>query len=160
MTAARATAAQLAGLPEMPADKSGVIRRAAQLGWSYIEEPGRGGTRRLYDVGQLPAATISFNTAPGVSLGNAGSGASWKQGLWVGCAMSPMSSVSLLLVSQYVAASVPIGGQVAMVALPAILLMEMLGAVLATLALYRAGECSKPWSPVVRGASTGPVHES
>ncbi|WP_426148692.1 cation:proton antiporter [Polaromonas sp. DSR2-3-2] len=96
----------------------------------------------------------------GVSLGNAGSGASWKQGLWVGCAMSPMSSVSLLLVSQYVAASGPIGGQVAMVALPAILLMEILGAVLATLALYRAGECSRPWAPVVRGASTGPVHES
>ena len=96
----------------------------------------------------------------GVSLGNAGSGASWKQGLWVGCAMSPMSSVALLLVSQYVAASGPIGGQVAMVALPAILLMEILGAVLATLALYRAGECSRPWAPVVRGASTGPVHES
>ena len=96
----------------------------------------------------------------GVSLGNAGSGASWKQGLWVGCAMSPMSSVSLLLVSQYVAASGPIGGQVAMVALPAILLMEILGAVLATLALYRAGECSRPWAPVVRGASAGPVHES
>ena len=96
----------------------------------------------------------------GVSLGNAGSGASWKQGLWVGCAMSPMSSVALLLVSQYVAASGPIGGQVAMVALPAILLMELLGAVLATVALYGAGECSRPWAPVVRGASTGPVHES
>ena len=69
-------------------------------------------------------------------------------------------SVALLLVSQYVAASSTIGRQVAMVALPAILLMEMLGAVLATVALYRAGECSKPWAPLVRGASTGPVHES
>ena len=96
----------------------------------------------------------------GVSLGNAGSGTSWRQGLWVGCAMSPMSSVALLLVSQYVAASGPIGGQVAMVALPAILLMEMLGAVLATVALYRAGECSQPWSPIVRDPPTGPVHES
>jgi len=96
----------------------------------------------------------------GVSLGNAGSGASWKQGLWVGFAMSPMSSVALLLVSQYVVASGPIGGQVAMVALPAILLMEMLGAVLATLALYRAGECSRPWTPVLRAPATGPVHES
>ena len=96
----------------------------------------------------------------GVSLGNAGSGASWKQGLWVGFAMSPMSSVALLLVSQYVAASGPIGGQVAMVALPAILLMEMLGAVLATLALHRAGECSRPWTPVLRAPATGPVHES
>ena len=96
----------------------------------------------------------------GVALGNVGSGTSWKQALWVGCAMSPMSSVALLLVSQYVAASAPIGRQVAMVALPAILLMEMLGAVLATVALYRAGECSKPWAPIVRSPATGPVHES
>ena len=96
----------------------------------------------------------------GVSLGNAGSGTSWKQGFWVGCAMSPMSSVALLLVSQYVAASGPIGRQVAMIGLPAILLMEMLGAVMATVALYRAGECSRPWAPQVRSPSTGPVHES
>lgn len=57
MSPIRATAAQLAGLPEMPADKSGVIRRAAAAGWSFIEEPGRGGMRKLYDVAQLPAAT-------------------------------------------------------------------------------------------------------
>lgn len=54
---ARATASQLAGLPDMPADKSGVIRRAEREGWSFTEEPGRGGKRRLYDVAQLPAAT-------------------------------------------------------------------------------------------------------
>jgi Kef-type K+ transport system membrane component KefB len=96
----------------------------------------------------------------GVALGNVGSGTSWKQALWVGCAMSPMSSVALLLASQYVAASGPIGRQVAMIALPAILLMEMLGAVLASVALYRAGECSKPWALVTRSPSTGPVHES
>ena len=96
----------------------------------------------------------------GVALGNVGSGTSWKQTLWVGCAMSPMSSVALLLVSQYVAASSLIGRQIASIALPAILLMELLGAVLATVALYRAGECSKPWAPLVRGPSTGPVHES
>jgi Kef-type K+ transport system membrane component KefB len=96
----------------------------------------------------------------GVAIGNAGSGTSWKQGLWVGCAMSPMSSVALLLVSQYVAASSPIGGQVATIALPAILVMEILGAVLASIALYRAGECSRPWSRSVRDTSTGPVHES
>ncbi|MEO6321685.1 MAG: sodium:proton exchanger, partial [Polaromonas sp.] len=96
----------------------------------------------------------------GVALGNAGSGASYKQALWVGCTMSPMSSVALLLVSQYVAASPSIGGQIATVALPAILLMELLGAVLATMALYRAGECSKPWAALERSPSTGPVHES
>jgi Kef-type K+ transport system membrane component KefB len=96
----------------------------------------------------------------GVAIGNAGSGASWKQALWVGCAMSPMSSVALLLVSQYVAASGPLGRQMASVALPAILLMELLGAVLATVAIYRAGESSKPWAPLTRSPNTGPVHES
>jgi Kef-type K+ transport system membrane component KefB len=96
----------------------------------------------------------------GVAIGNVGSGASWKQSLWVGCAMSPMSSVALLLVSQYVAASGPLGRQIAGVALPAILLMELLGAVLATVAIYGAGESSKPWAPLSRSPSTGPVHES
>ena len=96
----------------------------------------------------------------GVALGNVGSGASWKQALWVGCAMSPMSSVALLLVSQYVAASGFLGRQIAGVALPVILLMEVLGAVLATVAIYRAGESSKPWAPLARSPATGPVHES
>ena len=96
----------------------------------------------------------------GVAIGNVGSGASWKQALWVGFTMSPMSSVALLLVSQYVAASSTIGRQIASIALPAILLMELLGAVLATMALYRAGECSKPWAAQQRSPSTGPVHES
>jgi putative transposase len=57
VSAARVTAAQLAGLPDMPADKSGVIRRATAAGWTFDEEPGRGGKRRLYHVDQLPAAT-------------------------------------------------------------------------------------------------------
>jgi Kef-type K+ transport system membrane component KefB len=81
----------------------------------------------------------------GVALGNVGSGASWRQALWVGCAMAPMSSVALLIASQFVASSDILGHTVAKVALPAILLMEVLGAVIATLAIYRAGESSKPW---------------
>ena len=96
----------------------------------------------------------------GVAFGNVGSGTSWKQALWVGCAMSPMSSVALLLVSQYVAASATFGRQIAGVALPAILLMEVLGAMLATVAIYRAGESSKPWAPLSRGPSSVPAHES
>lgn len=94
----------------------------------------------------------------GVALGNVGSGASWKQALWVGCAMSPMSSVTLLLVSQYVAASGPLGRQIAGVALPAILLMGVLGAILATVAIYRAGESSTPWPPLKRNPA-GANHE-
>ena len=80
----------------------------------------------------------------GVALGNVGSGASWQQALWVGCAMSPMSSVALLLVSTFVVAEPRLGGQIASIALPAILLMEILGAVLAALAITRAGESSRP----------------
>jgi hypothetical protein len=38
------------------------------------------------------------------------------------------------------------------VALPAILLMEVLGAVIATVAIYRAGESSKPWLGGAPGA--------
>ena len=95
----------------------------------------------------------------GVALGNVGSGASWKQALWVGCAMSPMSSVALLLVSQYVVASGPLGRQIAGVALPAILLMEVFGAILTTVSIYRAGESSTPWPPLKRSPAAGVQHE-
>ena len=123
---------------------------AAQSGWSVSV------------IGLVVALVVARMLAKiiGVSLGNVGSGTSWKQALWVGCAMLPMSSVALLLVSQYVVASAATGREISSIALPAILLMEVLGAVLATVALYRAGECSKPWAPRVRSPSTGPVHES
>ena len=80
----------------------------------------------------------------GVALGNMGSGASYKQALWVGCAMTPMSSVPLLLVSTFIVADPLLGTQIASIALPVILLMEILGAVLAALAITRAGESSRP----------------
>ena len=93
----------------------------------------------------------------GVGLGNIGSGASTAQSLWVGLAMSPMSSVVLLLVSQYVAATGLLGRQIASMALPAILVMELLGAVLTTVAIYGASESSKPWS---RKPRVAPHHRS
>ena len=61
--------------------------------------------------------------------------------------MAPMSSVALLLVSQFVASSLTLGPRIASIALPAILVMEMLGAVLATVAVHAAGESLKPWTP-------------
>jgi Kef-type K+ transport system membrane component KefB len=79
----------------------------------------------------------------GVSVANWGSGTSWRQAFWTGCAMSPMSSVALLLVSQFVASSLTLGPRIASIALPAILLMEVLGAIIATFAIYRAGESSE-----------------
>ena len=96
----------------------------------------------------------------GVAMGNLGSGTSWQQALWVGCAMSPMSSVALLLVSTFMVASPVLGKQIASIALPVILLMELFGAVLATLAITRAGESSRPPKLHIRLASKGPTHES
>jgi Kef-type K+ transport system membrane component KefB len=97
----------------------------------------------------------------GVSLANVGSGASFRQALWVGCALAPMSSVALLIVSQFVASSATLGPGIARIALPSILLMEILGAVIATVAIYRAGESSRPWEPLtVAPATNGEPHES
>ena len=96
----------------------------------------------------------------GVGLGNVGSGASWRQALWVGAAMTPMSSIALLIASQFVMASPSTGHLIAQIALPAILLMEVLGAVIATVAIYRAGESSKPWAPLTPSASNGDNRES
>lgn len=80
----------------------------------------------------------------GVNLANWGSGLGWGKAFWTGCAMLPMSSVALLLVAQFVAASPALGPQIASVALPAILLMEVMGAIIATYAIYRAGESTQP----------------
>ncbi|GKS76990.1 cation:proton antiporter [Acidovorax sp. SUPP950] len=98
--------------------------------------------------------------ALGVAVGNVGSGASWRQALWVGCAMTPMSSIALLIASQFVVASASTGQLIARVALPAILVMEVLGAVIATVAIYRAGESSKPWAPLSRAANGDNSRES
>ena len=96
----------------------------------------------------------------GVALGNVGSGASWQQALWVGCAMSPMSSVALLLVSTFMVAAPVLGKQIASIALPVILLMEVLGAMLATAAITRAGESSRPPKLRISYQAKGPAHES
>ena len=96
----------------------------------------------------------------GVALGNAGSGASWRQAFWVGCAMSPMSSIVLLLVSQYIAAAPALGRQIASIALPTILLMELLGAILATVAVYRSGESSRPHPLLTRATSRKASHDA
>lgn len=86
----------------------------------------------------------------GVGLANPGSGASWRQALWASGAMTPMSGVALLVASGFMAAAPATGTLIAQVALPAILLMELLGAVITTFALYGAGESLKPWTPQMR----------
>ena len=96
----------------------------------------------------------------GVALGNAGSGTSWKQALWVGCTMSPMSSIALLLTVEAVSASPERASMIAAIALPTILLMEMLGSVIATVAIHQAGESSQPWAPVLVRSMLGDGNES
>ena len=95
----------------------------------------------------------------GVALANPGSGASWKQAFWTGCAMSPMSSVALLIASQFMASSPALGPQISRIALPTILLMEVLGAAIATFALYRAGESSRPWQVAPLPTTSGDGRE-
>ncbi|WP_299794936.1 cation:proton antiporter [Ramlibacter sp.] len=107
-------------------------------------------------AGLVAALVITRGLAKmvGVSLANWGSGTSWRQALWTGCAMSPMSAVALLLVSQFVSSSLSLGPRIASITLPAILMMEILGAIIATFAIYRAGESLKRWEP--RGAAATP----
>ena len=90
-------------------------------------------------VAALVAARAIAKVA-GVVAANWGSGTSWRQAAWTGIAMSPMSSVGLLLASQFAAASLTAGPWITMIALPAILLMEVLGALLCTVALHRVRE--------------------
>ncbi|GHD02589.1 hypothetical protein GCM10007320_61950 [Pseudorhodoferax aquiterrae] len=79
----------------------------------------------------------------GTVLASPGSGLRLSQALWAGCAMSPMSSVALLLASQFALASKTHGATITGVALPCILMMEVVGAVIATVALRRAGESGR-----------------
>jgi Kef-type K+ transport system membrane component KefB len=100
-------------------------------------------------VGLVAAFVVTRALAKiaGVSLANWGSGTDWRQAICTAAAMAPMSSIALLLVSQFVASSITLGPRIASIALPAILLMEILGAIIATFAIYRAGESLKPWEP-------------
>lgn len=86
--------------------------------------------------------------ASGVALGHAaskaGGRASWHQALWLGCAMMPMSAVALLIASQWMHAAPHVGQDIAALALPAIFLMELLGALGVAWALSQSGECTQP----------------
>lgn len=93
--------------------------------------------------------------AVGVGLGHIGSGASWRQSVWVACAMTPMSAVALWITAQFTQAAPEAAQPIAAIALPAIWLLELLGAVLATLALRRSGEATHPSQPAPAAPSQG-----
>lgn len=102
-------------------------------------------------IARLLAKTV------GVSLGNIGTGASWRQAVWVTAAMSPMSAVALLITTEFAQTAPEAAQGITSTALPAILLLELLGAVLATIALRRAGESHVPTAlpPAATSTTTG-----
>ncbi len=83
-----------------------------------------------------------------IALAGFGSGASLRQALWTAGALWPMSTVALLLVSQFAAFAPQIGEPVGAIALPLILFLEVLGALMAAMSLQRAGEAGRP--PAIR----------
>jgi Kef-type K+ transport system membrane component KefB len=83
----------------------------------------------------------------GVSAANWGSGTTWRQAIWTGCTLAPMSSVALLMVAQFTTTSPEVVPGITGITLPAILLMEVLGAMLATFALHQARETSLADAP-------------
>ena len=106
---------------------------AAQAEW----RPGVTGLVAAYVVARGLGAVL------GMLIANRGSGTTWRQALLTGWALSPMSSIALLLVLQFMSASLTLGPRIASIALPAILLMEVLGAIIATFVVYQARESSR-----------------
>ncbi len=107
---------------------------AAQASWSAasaLAALGLTGARLLAKLASL------LLTGPVSAL-------SLRQSAWVGVALFPTSAVALLLTSQFVAAVPTVGTPVAAIALPVILLTELLGAALVGLALVRTREAPAP----------------
>jgi Kef-type K+ transport system membrane component KefB len=169
IAAATAVAAHLGGSAPLAALIGGLmLKQLNPRPWAWTRQLGTAAsllTMLMFVLVSIVAANADWNPAvlglvaavvftrfaaklAGVLLANPGSGLSWRQAIWTGCAMCPMSSISLLLVSQFMAASMALGARIASVALPAILLMEILGAIITTFSIYQAGESSKPWVPI------------
>jgi Kef-type K+ transport system membrane component KefB len=106
---------------------------AAQADWSAT----------VFSLLAMLALTRTLAKFFAIGIGSFGSGASLRQALYTACAMWPMSAVALLLVSQFSLFAPALGTQIAALALPLILLMEILGAFMTTVALQRAGEASE-----------------
>jgi Kef-type K+ transport system membrane component KefB len=168
IAAAAALAAQFGGSAPLAALLGGMLlKQLNPRPWAWARQLGTAAsllTMLMFVLVSVVAAQADWNPAVaglvatlvlarglskilGVAAANWGSGTSWRQSFWVGCAMSPMSAVALLLAQQFVASSLTLGAIIASIALPAILLMEVLGAMIATFAIYRARESSRPLAP-------------
>ena len=168
IAAAAATAAHLGGSAPLAALLGGImLKQLNPRPWAWPRQLGTASSLLLmlmFVLVSVVAAKADWNSAVaslvvalvlaraaakivGVQAANWGSGTSWRQAFWTGCAMAPMSSVAMLMVSQFVASSLTTGPRIASIAMPAILLMEVLGAIIATFAIHRVGESSTPATP-------------
>lgn len=88
-------------------------------------------------AGLIAVLVLTRTVAKFIAVGAAGfgTGASLRQSMWTACALWPMSAVALLLVSQFSLFAPSLGERVATVALPLILMTEVLGALVAAAAL-------------------------
>ena len=165
IAATTATAAHLGGSAPLAALLGGImLKQLNPRPWAWPRQLGTASSLLLmlmFVLVSVVAAKADWNSAVaslvvalvlaraaakivGVQAANWGSGTSWRQAFWTGCAMAPMSSVAMLMVSQFVASSLTTGPRIASIAMPAILLMEVLGAIIATFAIHRVGESSTP----------------
>lgn len=115
-----------------------VAMTAAQAPWQWQWQIGGlvlalALTRGVARIGALSATTL---------LG-LGSGANLRQTFWTANTLWPMSAVALLLISQFAEFTPTLGAAVASIALPLLLLLELLGALLMTWSLKQTGEANE-----------------
>lgn len=117
---------------------------AAQVSWSLS----------ILGLVALVVGTRALTKVVAVGAASWGSGASWRQALWTGCALWPMSATALLIASQFAVYAPQMATDLTALALPAILSMEVLGALMATFALRRAREAREaPAASQPRGSA-------
>ena len=108
-------------------------------GWGLVAAVGVATVARL--VGKLG----------GVLLLGAGTGIGWRRQWAIACAQSPSSGLALALASglvlQWGSSNAGVAGTVSAIVLPMVVLSEVVGVLLASLALWRSGEAHRGIGP-------------
>jgi Kef-type K+ transport system membrane component KefB len=72
------------------------------------------------------------------------SGLTWRRGLWVGIALTPMAAFAVLLAGQIAAVDAQRAAEVQAIVMPAALALSILGTLLLAWALKKSGEAQEP----------------
>lgn len=123
-----------------------VASMAAQVSLSVV----------LLAVVAAATAARMLGKVGGVLLLGLGTGLGWRRQWPVACAQTPASGLALLLVSAIVVQWLPINSAVALaftaIALPMVVLSEVAGVLLASLALWRSGDGHRGIGPAAMNA--------